>query len=272
MAVTLHDPPIVTLTTDFGARDTYVGVMKGVILGIAPHAGVVDLVHDLPPQDVQAAAYHVSVASPHFPPGTIHVVVVDPGVGTERRAVAVETSRAVFIAPDNGVLTWILEAETPRRVIELSNPAYRLSEVSSTFHGRDVFAPAAGHVAAGVDLDRLGDAVADPMRLPVSLVTRDDDGSIDGQVQHIDHFGNAITNIPSAMVLEDGGDASAHRVRAAGRDIGPIHTTYADAAEHEPLALFGSAGFLEIAVRNGDAAEQLGLHRGSHVKLYPRAT
>jgi S-adenosylmethionine hydrolase len=241
--------------------------MKGVILGIAPAARVVDLTHDLPPQDIQAAAYHLSVAAPYLPVGTIHVVVVDPGVGTERRALAVETGRAMYIAPDNGVLTWILDAEPLERVVELTDSAYWLDDVSTTFHGRDIFGPAAAHLAAGVPLERLGEAVTDPMRLPVTLVTRDEDGSIDGQVQHIDHFGNAITNIPRATVAAEEEDPEDYHVRVAGRDIGTIGTTYGDVSEGEPLALFGSAGFLEIAVRNGDAAAQLGLHRGAHVKL-----
>jgi len=267
MALSILDPPLATLTTDFGARDTYAGVMKGVMLGIAPNLRIVDLAHDIPPQDIQTAAYHMSVAAPYFPQGTIHVVVVDPGVGAERRAIVVETARALYVAPDNGVLTWILESETPRRVVELTDSAYWLDNVSSTFHGRDIFAPAAAHIAAGVPFEQLGQPGADPMRLPVSLVTRDEDGSIDGQVQHIDHFGNAITNIPRTTVLAQQADPADYHVRVAGRDIGSIATTYAGGPVGDPLALFGSAGFLEIAVRDGEAASQLELYRGAHVKL-----
>ena len=264
---TRPDPPIITLTTDFGDLDSYVGVMKGVILSIAPAAQVVDIVHSVPPQDIQAAAYHISVATPHFPAGSIHVIVVDPGVGTERRALIVETERATFIAPDNGVLTWILESEPPLRMIQLDNPAYQLDEVSKTFHGRDIFAPAAAHIARGVELADLGAPASDPVRIPVYLLTRGLDGSVNGQVQHIDRFGNAITNIARDAIGPDSPHTPPPGVTAGGRDLGPVRRTYADAAPGQPLALLGSAGFLEIAVRDGDAAALLNLSRGDHVTV-----
>ena len=215
-------PPI-TLTTDFGLQDAYVGAMKGVILGILPGAQIVDITHAIAPQDIRQAAYVLASAIPYFPPGTVHVVVVDPGVGGERRPLAIHTDRAYYIGPDNGVFSQVFAAETVLEIRELTNPAYRLPLVSSTFHGRDIFAPAAAHIAAGVAFPDLGPLIPDPVRLPRLEPQRAANGSIHGHIVHVDHFGNLISDIPAAW-LED---ASGWAFEVAGKQIVDYHATYA---------------------------------------------
>lgn len=252
----------ITLLTDFGTADGYVAAMKGVIASIAPDALVDDASHDVPPGDVVAAAHALARYWRLYPPGTVHVVVVDPGVGSERRAIAVQAAEQYFVAPDNGVLTPVLDAEGAE-VRALEAPAYRRPDVSSTFHGRDVFAPAAAYLACGVPIARLGPPVLDPIRLEAPAPTRDGAG-VRGLVVHVDRFGNLVTNIPGAWV-EDAGE-----VLVAGRSAGPVRRTYADVAPGELLALVGSNGSVEIAVRDGSAAERLGIGRGAEVRVEPR--
>ena len=249
---------IITLLTDFGLRDAYVGVMKGVILGIAPGASLVDLTHGVPPQDVRAGAFLLMTAFHFFPRGTIHVAVVDPGVGTERKIVAATAAGHAFVGPDNGVLRWAIQrAGGPDAAVSIEAPEYRLPHVSHTFHGRDVIAPAAAHLAAGAALEALGPPMAElagapfpsPKRVGADLV---------GEVVYVDHFGNCVTNLPP--------EAGAVEVR--GTQL-RRHRTYAEGAAGEPLALVGSAGFLEIAVPGGSAAQQLGVGVRAQVILRP---
>jgi len=275
---------IVTLTTDFGLADGYVGAMKGVILNIAPDATLVDISHEIMPQDVRGGAFVLKSASPYFPPGAIHVAVVDPGVGSKRRALAVQTERAIFIGPDNGVLSWALERETVQAIIHVDRPDYWLGEVSHTFHGRDIFAPVAAHLARGVPIHHVGTPVGDMLSLPLPHPSYDGSGTLHSEVIYIDRFGNLITGIeldPTAVcgdsvscrVVNLPADApdlcltSQARVEIAGRLIHTIVRSYADVASGNLLALVDSSGHLEIAVRNGNAATALKAHVGAPVRV-----
>jgi hypothetical protein len=257
---------IITLLTDFGMADGYVGVMHGVILRINPQAIVVDVCHDVPAQDVQAAAFVLSTTYPYFPDDAIHVAVVDPGVGSERRAIAVRTQRGTFIAPDNGLLSYVFAREAVSEMVHLSNTRYWLTPLSATFHGRDLFAPVAAHLSLGVPLAEMGAPLLDPVRFAVPQARRQVDGDICGEVLHIDRFGNLVTNVPGIW-LAAGQPWSVH---IAGRDVsGPLQA-YALAGEGELLSIIGSSGYLEIAVRNGNAAATLGVSRGAEVKVAQR--
>ena len=256
-------PRVVTLTTDFGVRDAYVGVMKGVILERAPGCSIVDITHGVPPQGVLHAAFVVASAAPFFPDGTVHVVVVDPGVGTERRAVAVRTATAVFVAPDNGVLTAALAEDPVEKAVHLTEPRYWLKEVSSTVHGRDIFAPVAAALARGIDVAKLGNAITDLHRLPVPTAVRDADGTIRGEIVSVDHFGNCVTNVGARLV--DPGRA--YDVLADEHRLTGVQASYGAVPIGAPVVLLGSTGTIEIAVRNGNAADALGLEVGTPVVL-----
>jgi len=255
--------PAVTLLTDFGAEDTFVGVVKGVILTIAPGIPVVDLTNVSPRHDIASAAFHLAAAMRFFPQGTVHLVVVDPGVGGERRAVAVETGTAFYVAPDNGVLTFALQQDPPKCAVHLTRPEYRLSRVSATFHGRDVFAPAAAYLAKGVPIRNMGAVIDDLVTIPMPRPTVDNEGVIRGHVQHIDHFGNCITDIPADLI----GEPRATILEAGDHVINGMSPSYSAVAPGMALALIGSSGYLEIAVREGSAAESLGLQRGNPVSF-----
>ncbi|MBN1675336.1 MAG: SAM-dependent chlorinase/fluorinase [Kiritimatiellae bacterium] len=257
-------PPIITLLTDFGLRDSYVGTLKGVLLGICPAARIVDISHAIRARNVREAAFVLACAAPYFPPHTIHTVVVDPGVGGPRRAIAVRTRRhAVYVAPDNGVLTPALQNDEPDTIIHLCNPDYWRPEPGATFHGRDVFAPVAAHLALGAPLESFGPRLDAIVTLETHTPARLPDGTLEGAVQYVDHFGNAVTNIPAAGLPAH---APAH-VRVEARPIGRVNRTYADVNPGEPVALIGSHGFLEIAVRDGNAAQTLGLDVGAVVRV-----
>jgi S-adenosylmethionine hydrolase len=258
-------PGIVTLTTDFGLRDAYVAEMKGVMLGIARAArqtlDLVDVTHDVERHDITEGALALEAAAPFFPAGTVHLAVVDPGVGTLRRGLAVAAAGHVFIGPDNGLFTPFLDADG-WHAFELAAADYRLALVSRTFHGRDVFAPAAAHVATGVDPARLGPAVVDPVRLAWPEV-RAVAGTVAGAVVHADRFGNLITSIHARTVEPLDADVV---IRVGGREV-PLVGTYADLAAGRPGALVGSGGRLEIAVREGSAATLLRARRGTAVMV-----
>lgn len=245
---------IITLLTDFGTVDGYVGEMKGVLLAGAPDATLVDITHDIPPQDVERARLTLARVWRRFPPATIHVVVVDPGVGSSRAAIAVESDGRWLVGPDNGVLSAALLLPTARAVV-LPVP----SKASATFHGRDVFAPAAAALARGEPLDSLGESAASPVVRRTPEPVRQTDGSLDGEVIYIDRFGNAVTNLFGFR---------AGVVRTGLRRI-PVRHTYADVATGEAVAVVGSTGFVELAVRDGNAAEALQIVRGSRVTLEP---
>ena len=244
--------PIVTLITDFGTVDGYVGEMKGVLLSAQPDVEIVDITHDIPPQDVERARLTLARVWRRFPRGTIHVVVVDPGVGSSRDAIAVSSEDYYLVGPDNGVLSASLLTPSAR-VVSLALP----ERASSTFHGRDVFAPAAAALARGELLETLGGEATNPIVRRTPEPTRRPDGAIEGEVIFVDRFGNAVTNLVGVR----GGTVE------VGRFSIDVRRTYAEVDAGKPLALVGSTGLLEIAVRDGDAASTLGLARGSIVAL-----
>lgn len=258
--------PIITLLTDFGRRDHYVATMKGVMLTICPPAELVDISHDIRPQAIPQAAYLLSSAAPFFPPGTVHLAVIDPGVGTERRAVAVRTPRACYVGPDNGVFSLVLEQEPVQWAVHLNNPEYHLAEISATFHGRDIFAPVAAHLACGQAPGQMGEplAPADLHREEILQTHEPGAGPWQAYVLHIDHFGNLITSfrVPDP--------AAALSLTVSGEQIDQLSRTFADVAPGELVAYVGSSGLLEIAVRQGNAAETLGMDLNSPVRVEER--
>lgn len=245
---------LITLTTDFGEASPYVAVMKGVILTLHPDARPLDLTHRVRPQDVRHAGYFLGTAVPHFPPGTIHLAVVDPGVGGHRKPILIEVGGQFFVGPDNGLFTRAVHALGDNPTVRtLENPRYHRAEVSATFHGRDIFAPAAAHLSRGVPPAEFGPVQPQWVRLPhPSAVYWGDTCS--GEVQFIDDFGNLITNIPANRVKE----LPIH-VSLGGEPSHPIRwvRTYSDAAVGELVSLFSSDGFVEIAAVNGSAAARL---------------
>jgi S-adenosylmethionine hydrolase len=246
---------MITLLSDFGLQDIYVGVMKGAIARVNPNLTVIDLTHNIGPQNLAAARFCLLNAYPHFPEGTVHVAVVDPGVGSERRAVAIEVAGGYLVGPDNGIFSGILSQIPANAAVELSNCAYwRSPSVSTTFHGRDIFAPVGAYLASGTPLQRLGPAI-DPatlVSLPLPELETTATG-LKGCIQYLDRFGNAIANIPAAAVADQSWTvAIANRLIRSG-------TTYSDVCVGELIALIGSHGWVEIAVNGGSAQSELQL-------------
>ena len=257
---------IITLTTGFELADGYVGTMKGGILGIDPTAIIVDISHNISPQDVREAAYTLYAAYPYFPQGAIHVVVVDPGVGSERRGIALRTPQATFVAPDNGVLSYVVAGERVEQIVQLTNPGYHLSPASRTFHGRDIFAPAAAHLARGVPMAELGQPLAEIVAFPLPRPQTRPDGAIVGQVIHIDRFGNLITSI-TATDLANCPRMREGIIRIKGQSIRGIASNYAEVTPGKLLAIVGSSDRLEIAVSGGSASQTLEAKVGDEVVL-----
>jgi S-adenosylmethionine hydrolase len=253
--------PIVTLTTDFGYRDGYAGAMKGVVLSIAPAATLVDISHGVPPQDVVAGAVALAQAAPLFPVGTIHVAVVDPGVGGARADLLVESGGSYFVGPDNGVLS--LAARAQRRIWRIEAPAFLREPVSPTFHGRDVFAPTAGRLAAGASPTDVGPRLEAMTDLAAPVFGRRG-GWLEGRVIHVDAFGNLLTSLGAEQVPPE----AAIEVEGTGGVYHPVLArTFSDVDPGALVAYFGSGGQLEIARRNGSAAEHVGAERGSVVRV-----
>ncbi|MFQ6103620.1 MAG: S-adenosyl-l-methionine hydroxide adenosyltransferase family protein [Candidatus Glassbacteria bacterium] len=256
---------IVTLLTDFGESDFFVGAMKGVILSVNQEARIVDISHDIPPQSVREAAFVLKGAYPHFPPGTIHVAVVDPGVGMSRRPILVNAGAHLFVGPDNGIFTWVYK-EWPCRVLELTQPQYFLPEVSDTFHGRDVFAPVAGHLSLGVHkIENFGRIIGDPVSIPFPEPILEH-GKITGEVIHVDRFGNLVTNIPRMMIRGRVKPDEAS-IKVSGKVLEGISKSYSQKKEAELLAVIGGSGLLEISVNMGSATKALGARVGEKVTI-----
>lgn len=253
--------PIITLTTDFGNTDSYVAAMKGVILSLCPEATLIDICHEIEPQALRQAAYLLSTAAPYFPPDTIHLVVVDPGVGSERWPIVVRTGRATYVAPDNGVLSLALAQEPIRMAVHLTDPRYHLPGVSATFHGRDIFAPTAAYLARGVDPARMGRRISPSklVTLPGPAPLPEASGSWQGEILHIDHFGNLVTSFQIS--------ASQFRlaVLVGGQRIETVRHTFAEVDPGQLLIYRGSSGYLEVAMREGNAADELGVRIGDPV-------
>jgi S-adenosylmethionine hydrolase len=247
---------IITLTTDFGQRDPYVAMMKGVILSINPDARIVDITHQIAAGSIWEGASILKDAHRFFPSGTVHVGVVDPGVGSPRRPIALVAQNHFFVGPDNGLLYPLIEAHGQCHVVHLTDKRYWMNEISVTFHGRDMFAPVAAHLSQGVDLLLMGETIDDPMPLQVPL-PRVEGSALVGEIVRIDHFGNLITNITSehlAPFLE----SKDLTIRIGGLVLNTLSTTYSDVPKGQPLALIGSSNALEIAVNGGNAAHDLG--------------
>lgn len=256
---------LITLTTDFGLSDSYVGTMKGVILTILPSARIVDITHGIAPHNIAQAAFVLATAAPYFRHGTTHVAVVDPGVGGERRPIAVFTETAIYVGPDNGLFSRIYQTEKIRQIRLLSNTSYHLSGISRTFHGRDLFAPAAAHIAQGAPPSSLGPEVSDQVVIAIEQAERLDDGSLHGHVTYVDHFGNLITDIPVAWLEQRSG----WTFIVGDRVITGFLATYSHVAPGELVVLGGSSGWVEVAVRNGSAAGSLRLGEGASVVATP---
>lgn len=254
-AVSSYPPALVTLTTDFGLGDSYVAEMKGRLLALCPRLRIVDLTHDVPPFDVEAGAVLLTRTVAAFPSGTIHLAVIDPGVGTTRRGLVVRTQAAWFVGPDNGLFGPFLEGAAAFALLP-----ERLSPhgAAATFHGRDLFAPAAARLALGMAVEDFAAPIADPVRPPVRA---------GGRIVHIDRFGNCITNLTWPDGAPAQGDSPPFALRCGVVTISRLVRTYGDAPPGVPVALVGSAGWLEIAVREGNAAQRLGLHRGDPVMV-----
>jgi len=257
--------PVIALLTDFGTRDHYVGAMKGVALGICPDAVFVDITHDIAPHDVLAAALELAASYRYFPAGTIFVVVVDPGVGSGRRAIAAEGGGCRFVAPDNGVLTIVFRERPPKRIVELTERRYARPTVSRTFEGRDRFAPAAAWLAKGIDLSGLGRALTSWHTLAVPEPALAEDRIV-GEVLRIDRFGNLVTNVERRIFERFAGGGRIDIV-AGTETVGKVVATYADAEPGAICALFGSSEHLEVAVNGGSAARRLDLARGARITI-----
>jgi len=272
---------VIALITDFGSTDIYVGVMKGVILSIYPNARLIDISHDIQPQNVREGAFALLNSYRYFPEGTLFLTVVDPGVGSSRKPVAVQAGRYTFVAPDNGVLSYVLYEIRDAFAVELNNPTYQMAAVSSTFHGRDIFAPAAAHLAKGVALRAMGTPLLNPVTLPEPALTVNAK-KITGEVIHVDHFGNIMTSIgylrwvaPERLTLNKRfGEYASLPVPTSGTTIQigsttltGIQSTFAEVPRGELLALVESNGYLEIAVNQGNAAARLEVSIGDPVEM-----
>jgi S-adenosylmethionine hydrolase len=257
---------IVTLTTDFGLSDWFAGTMKGVILGRCPDTTIVDITHDVPRGDIRSGAFALWASCRHLPKGTVHLAVVDPGVGSRRPALAVKTARCFFVGPDNGVLSWALAVEKIEAAHRIENQALMLQPVSATFHGRDVFAPIAAHLACGGGIEEAGPAVSDFERLEWPEPRQTRDGWL-GEVLYVDQFGNAITNLEAPTGARE---RSTELVTHRGARC-PLEAFYESVPAGQPLALIGSADLIEVAVNGGSAAAQLGLTPGTEIRLVETA-
>jgi S-adenosylmethionine hydrolase len=258
--------PIIALLSDFGTRDHYAGVMKGVLLGILADVTIIDVSHDLPAHDIPFASLELAATYKYFPAGTIFLVVIDPGVGTQRRGIAAEAGDWRFVAPDNGVLSGVFHETPPKKVVELTERRYARPTVSRTFEGRDRFAPAAAWLAKGVQLAAFGRAITDYHMLEPARPQLDG-GVLRGVVVRVDRFGNVVTNLDRRSCEKLANGTAALHLTVAGHSIARIVSTYSDIAAGELAALFGSTDHLEVAAHAASAAEQLGVSTGALVEL-----
>lgn len=256
-------PSLITLTTDFGTRDPYVASMKGVIHSCCENAQIVDLSHEIGPQDIFEGALFIAEATRWFRRGTVHCIVIDPGVGTARLPIAAYARGQYFLCPDNGLLTFIEKEAKLDEVRIITNKAFMRDTISATFHGRDIFAPAAAHLAGGVPFASVGEKLQTITTLDVPELRRDKEGDFGGIVMHVDRFGNAITNIHR----KDLANITNTSVHFSGTAVEGISETYGDVMAGSACALFGSSDYLEIAVSRGNAGEQFELRRGSRVEV-----
>lgn len=263
--------PLVTLTTDFGLNDHFVGTVKGVILSIAPEAEIVDVCHAVRSFDILDGALAIASAYSYFPPGTVHMVVVDPGVGSSRRPIVATTEQHYFVAPDNGVLSLIYAREERLRVHHVTSEHYFLSPVSQTFHARDIFAPVAAYLARGVPAGKLGEQISDFVRFQMPQPKQINPGILRGVVLKVDHFGNLITNLTPQDAPALFQPAAVVKILVGGKAVSEIHTSYSEGAPGEVFGILGSMGYLEIAANRGSAAQQLAAVKGTDVDVITEA-
>ncbi len=258
---------VISLLTDFGLEDEYVGVMKGVILSIDPEARMVDITHGVAPQNLIQGAYTLAAAYPFFPPGTIHTAVVDPGVGTDRGILAAAAGGHTFLVPDNGLLSVVMDRVRPERIIRVTESRYFLKTISRTFHGRDIFAPVAAHLSTGLPLTDLGPAVAAGAvnRLDPPTPVRRENGELVGHILTADRFGNLMTDVDAAVLA--GTDL---RLAVAGRTLHGLSDSYAAVPPGHPLLILGSRGYLEISINGGNARRELELEPGQEILFQTR--
>ncbi|MGF1540973.1 MAG: S-adenosyl-l-methionine hydroxide adenosyltransferase family protein [Pleurocapsa sp.] len=259
----MNSQGMVTLLTDFGRQDVYVGVMKGVIASINPHLQVIDLTHEIPPQNIAAARFCLLNAYSYFPSHTVHIAVVDPGVGSQRRSVAIAFEDGLIVCPDNGLCSGVLQEKPAIAAVELTNARYwRTANPSSTFHGRDIFAPVGAHLASGVALTALGNEIDPDSLIKLSLPRlQRGEREIIGCIQYIDHFGNLISNIPGKLISNQSWQAEVKNLTIVSGN------TYSDVASGETIAIVGSHGWIEIAVNGGNARQKLQLMLESKIKI-----
>ncbi len=258
---------LITLTTDFGLADPYVAEIKAVILGINPNVEIVDISHQIEKFNTRMGAYVLASAAPHFPKGTIHLAVIDPCVGTKRKPILIETKNSFFIGPDNGVLALAAEKQGIKNVYEIANPKYMLPKISATFHGRDIFAPAAAHLSKGVPPSEFGPEVRQIVKPPSAKIIRKG-AMLVGEIIHVDGFGNIITNL-TAKELESLGIKESLNVKIGETALRlKLCRAYAEVKAKKPLAIIGSHDFLEISVNRGSAAEMFKAKAGDKVILY----
>ncbi len=263
-------PPVITLLTDFGTADYFVAAVKGVILTRNPLTSIVDITHEIPPQDIEAGAFSLLACYRDFPEGTIHVAVVDPGVGSSRRALVVKAGSQYFVGPDNGLFSYVLDNEPEHKAFQITKGKYLREAASSTFHGRDVFAPVAAALADGVKPSKFGPRIEDAVRLAPLAPNKSEDGRLEGRIINVDRFGNCVTNFTPSDIP----DTANVTLRVNGRDVEAFRQFYVDedgskageaGANDQVFAIWGSAGFLELSVNGGSAAELLKVTRGDAI-------
>lgn len=255
---------VITLTTDFGLQDYYVSAMKAIILGIAPEVRMVDISHDIPAQDIMAGSWILKNSAMLFPGGTVHAVVVDPGVGTERKPVALKIRDQYFVGPDNGIFSLLTE-EHDYEAVKLSREQYWRNETSRTFHGRDIFAPVAAHLSRGIALEELGEPLDELLTYRWTVPIADKDG-LEGMIIHIDKFGNLISNITASQIEEVVGSKDV-KIYVGNTILDEIEPTFGAVTEGEPVAYIGSSGMLEVGINQGNAEEMLSVQKGAQISL-----
>jgi S-adenosylmethionine hydrolase len=264
----MEDRPLITLTTDFGSKDPFVGIMKGVIVSINPSVKIIDITHNISPQSILEAAYTLEMSYASFPHKTIHVAVVDPGVGSARRPLIVATDYHYFVGPDNGVFSHVYRMAESLTVIHVTAEHYFLPGRSATFHGRDIFAPVAAWLSKGIDIERFGDPVSDYIILQEPELIMSSNNVVEGEVVYIDRFGNLMTNIPAKKINVSGSGEPRDRSKVTVRDRDvPMKRYYSEAGDKELCSLINSFGYLELFVNGGNASSDFGINVGEKVKV-----
>lgn len=255
--------PIITLTTDFGLKDPYTAAMKGVILNICSDAKIIDLSHEIDPFNIFICAKFIAESIPYFPKGSVHVIVADPGVGSERHSVAVSMDDKYFICPDNGVLSFLIYKNIQYKAYKITNKKYCMPIISSTFHGRDIFAPAAAYLANGIKIEEFGEQLKEISLLKIKEPVKEKSGKITGEIVSIDHFGNCISNISKNELKKIG------TIEINGINMETIVNNYSELEKGKPGILAGSSGFLEVVLNMGNAKESLNINTGDKLTIYP---